>query len=64
MNTSTSTRAGRHYATAFAERFDLRLPLVQAPMVGATTAALAVRAAFMDVSFSWMVCQAVPASCV
>lgn len=40
-STSTSTRAGRHYATAFAERFDLRLPLVQAPMVGATTAALA-----------------------
>jgi nitronate monooxygenase len=29
-------------ATPFAERFDLRLPLVQAPMVGATTTALVI----------------------
>ena len=38
MNTSTASR----HATAFAQRFDLRLPLVQAPMVGATTTALVV----------------------
>ena len=37
-----NTKATSHYATAFAERFDLRLPLVQAPMVGATTTALVV----------------------
>jgi nitronate monooxygenase len=39
-----STRATSHYATPFAERFDLRLPLVQAPMVGATTPALVIAA--------------------
>ena len=39
-----NTRASSRYATAFAERFDLRLPLVQAPMVGATTTALVVAA--------------------
>jgi nitronate monooxygenase len=37
-----NTRATSRYATAFAERFDLRLPLVQAPMVGATTTAMAI----------------------
>ncbi len=31
-------------ATTFAERFELRLPLVQAPMVGATTTALVIAA--------------------
>ncbi|WP_116138281.1 NAD(P)H-dependent flavin oxidoreductase [Trinickia diaoshuihuensis] len=39
-----STRASNRYATPFAERFDLRLPLVQAPMVGATTPALVIAA--------------------
>ncbi|WP_206950761.1 NAD(P)H-dependent flavin oxidoreductase [Trinickia acidisoli] len=39
-----NTRATSHYATPFAERFGLRLPLVQAPMVGATTPALVVAA--------------------
>lgn len=38
MNASTTSR----HATAFARRFDLRLPLVQAPMVGASTTALVV----------------------
>mgnify|MGYP001604395764 CR=1 FL=1 len=39
--TPTPTAAPRHpSSTPFAERFGLRLPLVQAPMVGATTTAL------------------------
>ncbi|MGG1945682.1 nitronate monooxygenase [Trinickia sp. NRRL B-1857] len=37
-----NTRATSRYPTAFAERFDLRLPLVQAPMVGATTPAMVI----------------------
>ncbi|MFP3615276.1 nitronate monooxygenase, partial [Paraburkholderia sp. SIMBA_050] len=32
--------SARAFSTPFAERFGLRLPLVQAPMVGATTAAM------------------------
>ncbi|RDU98314.1 NAD(P)H-dependent flavin oxidoreductase [Trinickia dinghuensis] len=40
MNTGTT----RRYPTPFAERFDLRLPLVQAPMLGATTTGLVIAA--------------------
>ncbi|MBN3799516.1 nitronate monooxygenase, partial [Burkholderia sp. Ac-20392] len=32
--------SARLFSTPFSERFGLRLPLVQAPMVGATTTAM------------------------